>query len=216
MATGYYLMDNPNPYTPQWGWERSRVSGVIGIHTAESNTCFNGPDPGDANTANFIRTRTDYGSYHSLTDADSIMQLVHPRQAAWADTTNNAHAMSVSSAIRANDWPHMSAERKRAFVQNMATAAAWLSRDAVNAGLMDNMTPARRITAAEAISGSRAGFYGHGETNPSTRYDPGAGFPWQMFLEMYEAAIGGNGIIPVGSVNPKKRNIIPGVVGVEY
>lgn len=216
MATGYYLQDNPNPYTPQYGWPRNRVSGVVGVHTAENNTCFNGPDTGDVDVASFISRRTDYGSYHVLVDADSVNPLIHPSWAAWADTTNNAHGMSVSAAVRANDWLAMAPDRRRQVVINLAYGAADLVKTAVRDGLLDSPTPARRITASEAISGSRAGFYGHGDTNPGTRYDPGKDFDWNLFLSTYEAAIGGNGIIPVGNITPTKRNLIPGVVGVEY
>ncbi len=191
MATGYYLQDYPNPNTPQYGWQRSRVSGVIGVHTAENNTCFNGPDPGDTDVAGFISRRTDYGSYHSLADADSRTRLVHPRFAAWADTTNNAHAMSVSAAVRANDWLRMTQDRRRQAVVNLATAAAELAQTAVRDGLLAAPTPAVRLTAAEAIAGSRPGFYGHGETNPGTRYDPGKDFDWSLFLTAYAAALGG-------------------------
>lgn len=199
MATGYYLQDNPNPNAAQYGWPRQRVSGAIGIHTAENNTCFNGPDPGDADVARFISKRTDFGSYHTLVDADSINPLIHPYWSAWADTTNNVHAMSVSAAVAANDWLKMAADRSRQVVINMAQAAANLSRTAVEYGLMDQMTPARKITPAEAIAGTKAGFYGHGETNPSTRYDPGKDFDWDLFLSTYASMIGGS-FVPVGNI----------------
>lgn len=205
MATGYYLHDNPNPVAAQFGWLRTSVSGVIGVHTAENNTCFNGPDPGDRDVAGFISRRTDFGSYHTLVDVDSINQLIHPRWAAWADTTNNAHAMSVSAAVRANDWNALSPERRRAVHVNLGTAAAWLVKDALAAGLLGQAPPAQRITAQQAISGSRMGFYGHGETNPGTRYDPGKDFDWNLFLSSYSAAMGGGS----GS-----RLLIPGVQGV--
>ena len=208
MATGYYLQDNPNPTTPQFGWPRTRVSGVIGVHTAENNTCFNGPDSGDLDVPGFITRRTDYGSYSSMADADSWRRLVHPRYAAWADTTNNAHAMSVSAAVRANDWSKMAAERRRAVVVHLAAAAADLVQVAVRDGLLATPTPARRITAAEAISGSRAGFYGHGETNPGTRYDPGADFDWNLFLTSYAGFMGG-GVVSVGSITPERPLLIP-------
>lgn len=188
---GYYLQDNPNPTTPQFGWPRSWVSGVIGVHTTESGVVPSGPDGGAENTAAFIGRRSDYGSYHALADADSRIKLVHPSYAAWADTTNNAHAMSVSGAMNAARWRDLSPERAAAIVRNMGIAAAELVRDAMDAGLLAAPTPAVRISAAEAIAGSRPGFYGHGETNPGTRYDPGANFDWDLFLATYAAAIGG-------------------------
>lgn len=198
MALGYYLQDYPNPNTPQYGWLRvtltqlgQRLSGVIGVHTSEAITDFEGVDNNAENNAAFIGRRTDYGSYHTTADADSILPLVHPAWAAWADTTNNAHAMSVSGCLQAARWLEMTPARRRAVVVNMAHAAARMVQTAVADGYLASPTPARRITAAEAISGSRPGFYGHGETNPGTRYDPGQHFDWDLFLTTYAQAIGG-------------------------
>jgi hypothetical protein len=194
----YYLQDHPNPNTPQYGWERARLgepgvhlSGVVGVHTSEAITDFEGVDNNAENNAAFLGRRTDYGSYHTTGDADSIVPLVHPRYATWADTTNNAHAMSVSGCLQAARWLEMTPERRRAVVTNMAVAAARMVQTAVADGYLAAPTPAVRISAAEAISGSRPGFYGHGETNPGTRYDPGAHFDWTLFLSTYAAAVGG-------------------------
>lgn len=208
MATGYYLQDNPNYTTAQYGWPRSQVSGVVGIHTAENNTDFDGADPGAEDVAGFISRRADHGSYHVLTDADSILPLIHPSWAAWADTTNNAHAMSVSGALQAARWHELSPARARQVVINMAAGAAGLVRTAVQGGLLAVPTPARRISAQEAKSGSRAGFYGHGETNPGTRYDPGAGFNWDLFLESYAQFMAG-GVAPAGSISPERPLLFP-------
>ena len=187
---GYYLVDNPNPITPQFGWQRTKVSGAIGVHTAENNTCFNGPDGGAESVAAFIGSRSDYGSYHVLADADSIIHLVHPSWAAWADTTNNVHGMSVSGAVQAGRWLEMSEGNRRQTVINMAHGAAQMVQEAVAYGLLAVPTPARRITPQEAIAGTRAGFYGHGETNPGTRTDPGKAFDWDLFLTTYAGAVG--------------------------
>lgn len=207
MATGYYLQDNPNRTTAQYGWPRSRVSGVIGIHTAENNTDFDGADPGAEDVAGFISRRADHGSYHTLADADSILPLIHPSWAAWADTTNNAHAMSVSGALQAARWRELTQARADQIVINMAAGAANLVRTAIAGGLLDTPTPARRISAQEAISGSRAGFYGHGETNPGTRYDPGAHFNWDLLLSSYASFIGG-GVVTVGSGSITSRPLL--------
>lgn len=196
----YYLQDNPNPNFAQFGWPRKKVSGVIGVHTTESGVIPSGPDGGAENTARFIGRRTDPGSYHTLGDADSRIKLVHPRFAAWADTTNNAHAMSVSGAMDAARWRDITPERAGAITRNMAYAAAELVQDATAAGLMSSPTPARRITPAEAIAGTKAGFYGHGETNPGRRYDPGQNFDWDLFLSTYAAAVGG--ITTQGTITP--------------
>lgn len=201
----YYLQDNPNLNFAQFGWPRTKVSGVIGVHTTESGVVPAGPDGGAENTAAFIQRRTDPGSYHCMGDADSRMKLVHPRYAAWADTTNNAHAMSVSGAMNAARWRDLTPERAAAIVRNMAYAAADLVRDALAAGLLDAPVPARRITAAEAIAGTRPGFYGHGETNPLTRYDPGQNFDWDLFLKTYATAVGG-GLAAQGTITPVQED----------
>lgn len=205
MATGYYLQDHPNPNTAQYGWERARLnepgvhlSGVVGVHTSEAPTDFEGPDFNAENNAAFLARRADHGSYTTSADYDSIVHLVHPRYAAWADTTNNAHAMSVSGCLQAARWLEMTPERRRAVVVNMGKAAAEAVLTAVRDGYLAYPTPAVRISPAEAISGSRPGFYGHGETNPGTRYDPGAHFDWDLFLASYAAAVGG--INPAGSI----------------
>jgi hypothetical protein len=194
----FYLQDNPNPNTPQYGWERAplgapgvHLSGVIGVHTSEAITDFEGVDNNAENNAAFLGRRTDYGSYHTTADADSIVPLVHPRYATWADTTNNPHAMSVSGCLQAARWLEMTPERRRAVVVNMAHAAALMVQTAVADGYLASPTPAVRISATEAIAGSSPGFYGHGETNPGTRYDPGSHFDWDLFLSAYAEAIGG-------------------------
>lgn len=188
----YYLEDHPNAAVPQYGWPRTRVSGVVGVHTTESGVVFEGADPGAENTAGYLSRRTNHGSYHIMADWDTIIPLVRPTFAAWADTTNNPHALSVSGAMNAARWRDLTPERAAGIVRNMGIAAAMLVRDAIAHGVLDEIVPARRITAQQAIDGSAKGFYGHGETNPGTRYDPGQNFDWDLFLASYAAAVGGN------------------------
>ncbi len=202
----YYLEDHPNTKLSQYGWPRTRVSGVIGVHTTESGVFPAGSDPGAENTAGYISVRANHGSYHALADWDSRIKLVRPRYAAWADITNNAHAMSVSGAMNAAHWRDLTPERAAGIVRNMGIAAAELVQDAIADGLLDSPTPARRITAQQAIDGSVAGFYGHGETNPGTRYDPGQNFDWDLFLATYAAAIGGT-ITPQGTITPEEDEL---------
>ncbi|MFP5367645.1 MAG: hypothetical protein ACLGIS_12525 [Actinomycetes bacterium] len=191
MSTGYYCEDHPNPNFAQYGWPRRKASGVIGVHTTESGVYFDGPDPGAENTAGYIGRRTTPGSYHVMADWDTRIKLVRPTFAAWADITNNAHALSVSGAMNAARWRDLPPERAAAIVRNMGIAAAELVHDAIAHGVLDQAPPARRITAQQAIDGTAAGFYGHGETNPGTRYDPGTNFDWDLFLATYAAAISG-------------------------
>lgn len=190
---GYYLLDHPNRNGPaQYGVVRRNggwMSGVFGVHTTESPADFEGPDPGAENTASWMSQRLDYGSYHIMADADSILDLAPANYEVWADTTNNVHAMSVSGAMQAARWRELTPERAARLVKNMAIAAARKAQEAVRLGYLKAVPPARRITAAQAISGSAPGFYGHGETNPGTRYDPGAHFDWDLFLKTYAEAV---------------------------
>lgn len=203
----YYLEDNPNPNTAQYGWPRTWVSGVVGVHTTESGVVPGGPDAGAENTAGFISRRSDYGSYHSLADYDSRIRLTRPTFAAWADVTNNVHALSISGAMDAARWRDLTNERAAGIVRNMGIAAAELVQDAIAHGVLASPPPARRITAAEAIAGTRAGFYGHGETNPGTRYDPGTNFDWDLFLSTYAAAIGGTLTTLNSNITPIQEDI---------
>lgn len=201
----FYLENYPNMKVPQFGWPRNRVSGVIGVHTTESGVVPTGADPGAENTAGYLTRRDNHGSYHALADWDTRIKLVRPRYAAWADVTNNRHAMSVSGAMNAARWRDLTPERAAGIVRNMAIAAAELVWDAIADGLLDSPPPARRITAQQAIDGTAAGFYGHGETNPGTRYDPGQNFDWNLFLATYAAAIGGT-ISPQGNTNTSEED----------
>lgn len=205
----YYLEDHPNPNFAQYGWPRTKISGVIGVHTTESGVVPAGADPGAENTAGFIGRRTDPGSYHILADWDTIVPLTRPTFAAWADVTNNVHALSVSGAMNAARWRDLTPERAAGIVRNMGIAAAILVRDAIAHGVLAEIVPARRITAAEAIAGTRAGFYGHGETNPGTRYDPGTNFDWDLFLSTYAAAVGGGIQLQSMSVSEEDDDLTP-------
>ena len=185
-----YLDDHPNRALSQQRPRRDRVSGVIVVHTAESALDALGEDSGAEGVARFISTRSSYGSYHVLADSDSVVQVARFEMTTYGDGTgSNDHAIHVSFACRAADWPHMSDARREAFLRNGARAAAdvgrWLkSKHGIT-------VPARRISRAE--SDRRVpGFISHGERDPGRRSDPGADFPWRQFLNHYAAEMGGN------------------------
>lgn len=178
-----YLDDHP-PARTQSRQRYAEPSGVIVVHTAESIADEVGPDTGAEAVAGFIARRADPGSYHLLADSDSIVQVVRFELAAYGDGTgSNEHAIHLSFACRAADWPHMSPEQRAAYVEQGAIAAArgneWLK---ANHGID---TPARRITRPQ--SDARVpGFISHGERDPGRRTDPGVGFPWRLFLDRYD------------------------------
>ncbi len=177
-----YLDDHP-PARTQFRQRYATPTGLIVMHTAESALDVIGEDTGAEGVADFIRRRTDPGSYHRLVDSDSIVPLVRFEMAAYGDGTgSNEFAIHLSFACRAADWPHMSAERREAFLVNGARAAreaaAWLRE---HHGID---VPAIRVTRAQSDQGA-AGFISHGERDPGRRTDPGPGFPWDRFLTLY-------------------------------
>lgn len=178
-----YLDDHP-PARTQFRRRYAEPSGVIVVHTAESIADDTGPDTGAEAVAGFIARRADPGSYHLLADSDSVVQVVRFEYAAYGDGTgSNEHAIHLSYACRAADWPHMSAERRAAYIEQGARAAAraaeWLKAEH---GID---VPARRVTRPQ--SDDRVpGFISHGERDPGRRTDPGAAFPWRLFLDRYD------------------------------
>jgi len=183
---GTYLQDNP-PRQTQFRPRRAKPTGLIVIHTAESATDTVGEDTGADAVAGFIRTRSDYGSYHVLCDSDSRLRLVPFTHAAYGDGTgSNEFAIHVSAATAAHMWPRMSKARRDGFIRQMAegaaTAARWLQK---THGIT---VPARRVTKAQSDQGM-AGFISHGERDPGRRTDPGKDFPWEQFLAEFSRAM---------------------------
>src|SRR5687768_475073 len=125
---GFYLLDNPNPYTAQWVFPRrgirGKLTGTCIIHTSESIIDHLGPDAGAESTANFIRTRYDYGCYHTLVDSDSIMELVPYEYETWQDSETNNWAVGLSAAVRAGEWNTIEPGRRDRIYRNLAWAAA--------------------------------------------------------------------------------------------
>ena len=180
-----YLDDHPNQNLPQQRARRDQASGVIVKHTAESALDTLGDDTGAEGVARYISERTSYGSYHVVVDSDSIVQVARFEMTTYGDGTgSNEHAIHISYACRAADWPNMSAERKSAFIDNGAQAAAnanaWLQSQR-------NITvPARRISRIQSDQ-KIPGFISHGERDPGRRTDPGPAFPWDLFIDTYAA-----------------------------
>lgn len=196
--SGYYLLERETriPQCRSVRRNGARPSGVVVLHTAENATDFQGVDEGAEAVARFIANRTDPGSYHVLVDSDSMIPLAPWSYECWHDTRTNNHAVGISAAVRAADWPRLGTRGERA-VARMALAAreyaTWLH---ATRGVV---IPARRITRAQALA-QTPGFIGHGEIDTGRRTDPGPDFPWDLFLAIYaqpflavtHGVIGGN------------------------
>lgn len=205
MTEKTYLEQHPPEIRQFRRPRRAKPSGVVVVHTAESAPDTTGPDTGAENVANFIRTRTTYGSYHDLADSDSIVHLVPYDAEAYGDGTgSNPHAYHVSAATQAAKWPSLSRGWREATVRNMARAAAryarWLKAE-------HGITiPARCITRAESEK-KTPGFISHGERDPGRRSDPGKDFPWQLFLSEYARELSPEPLKKIGVV---AREVIAG------
>lgn len=187
------LLETRRPARAQYDTDRALVTAYL-VHTAESILDELGPDTGAEGVAEFIATRKDAGSYHDLADSDSEVEVVPPRwQAFHCRGGVNPWTMGLSFACRAVDWPRMTPERRSAFLRNGARIAAkrilWIEaqpgwKDHARAkGYIGDRFPVRQITREQAWAGE-SGFVGHGQMDRGRRSDPGALFPWTVFLVM--------------------------------
>lgn len=204
--TDAYLIAHP-PRQRQFRERGTTPSGVIVIHTAENTPDWVGPDTGAEGVASFIQGRSDFGSYHLLVDSDSTVRLIPFHLQAYGDGTgSNPHAIHISAATQAAKWSKASPEWRLATARNMGKAAAraakWLKR---THGVT---VPARRITRAQ--SDARVpGFISHAERDPARRTDPGADFPWDVFLNAYQRAMRPKSAPKPGTTPSKKPVATP-------
>jgi hypothetical protein len=168
---------------------RARPTGLVCVHTAESILDTIGPDTGAEAVAEWMTRRTGYGSYHDLADSDSVIQLVDYGDEAFHDGTgSNPYSLSISFALRASDWPKLTAPKRAGFLRQGAIAftrqQAWLKAHG------HPTTPLHRVTRAQSDAGL-PGFISHAERDPSRRTDPGPFFPWDKFFTAIRAALAG-------------------------
>lgn len=179
---GYYLLDNPNRNAPQYAYPRRggrKPSGTIIVHTAEGN--------GRAGVQRFIANRSDYGSYHRLSDETGTTKLLPFDYEAWQDTETNGWGIGISAACCAADWKRMAPAKADAILRNLARAAAeaveyMRATHGVN-------VPIRRISGAQARAGV-PGFCAHGDSGHH-RSDPGKDFDWDLFFTYINQELGG-------------------------
>jgi hypothetical protein len=185
---GVYLEDHPPARQQFRAVRRAAVTGAIVVHTAENVPDLEGADASAENVAAFISRRTDASaSYHSVVDSDSIVQVGRYEWEMFHEGTGgNRWSLGLSFACRAAQWPVLPERWFNGALRNGAIEAANMARWVESTSGI--RVPSQRITAAQYRSG-RAGFVGHGELDPGRRSDPGAGFPWDEFLGLFERAI---------------------------
>lgn len=183
-GTGLYLADHPPAIRQFRTNRRAEVAGSIVVHTAENHPDLTLPDHGAEGVARFISRRTDTaGSYHTVVDSDSAVRLGSYSWEMFGEGTGgNRWALHLSFACQADQWPNLPGSWVSGAITNGASAARdmaeWVKE---SRGIT---IPAKRITAAQYRAGA-PGFIGHAEVDPRRRSDPGAGFPWETFLDAY-------------------------------
>jgi len=179
---GYYLADHPNFNAPQFVTQRrgiyGQLSGTVIMHTAQGY--------GAANVANFIATRSDYGSYHRLVDPNTIIEMAHWEWETWQDSETNNWAVGISAACRAEDWLGIEIPTRLKYYRNLAICAADFVRYMrENYGIE---VPRVRISGAQARA-RVPGFCAHGDSGLS-RTDPGVDFDWDLFFAYTNEELG--------------------------
>ena len=181
-----YLELNPPARSQFRTTRRAAVTGAIVLHTAENDPDLTLPDGGAEAVARFIARRTDAaGSYHSIADSDSIVQLGRYEWEMFHEGTGgNRWSLGLSFACHAGQWATMPDWWVDGALSNGAMEAARMARWVKAQVGID--IPAKRITAAQYRSGE-PGFTTHAELDPKRRWDPGFDFPFDRFLERFRA-----------------------------
>lgn len=186
-----YLDDHPPARSQFRRTRRAAVTGAIVVHTAENTTDTTLPDGGAEAVARFISIRTDAaGSYHSVVDSDSIVDVGRYEWEMFHEGTGgNRWSLGLAFACRASQWSTLPDRWVTDAIRNggleAATMAAWVQ------STVGVVVPARRISAAQYRAG-QPGFISHAELDPGRRSDPGADFPWTMFLDRFVQYAGGD------------------------
>ncbi len=179
-----YLEDNP-PVRKQWSYPRKEeVSGAIVIHTAQNMTDLVLPDTGAEGVANFIRNRSDAGSYLEVFDSDSYLQLgKYEWQMYHEGTGGNRFSLGYSFACRAEQWKELP--------DWWVDGAMFIAASRIAKGIewvketRGIIVPLKRITRNEYFD-RKPGFISHAELDPGRRSDPGEDFPWAYLFSLLQ------------------------------
>lgn len=188
MATGYYLLDHPNPHGEHFYRTRKRPVLAIVVHITAGLEDLQGADTSAERTAAYAASTDRSVSWHSGSDSDSFLRLLPDTYTAWHATAYNSSTYGHEISKRDITWAD---EPDEWVARTLVNAAAALRPVATEYGV-----PARRATRAEldrAIAeydrtgvAKPVGFVAHADLDPTRRSDPGADFPWQTFLGLLD------------------------------
>lgn len=171
MATGYYLLDHATAI-PQCGYPRrngAKATGTIILHDAEGGTDLSGADMGAENVANFIRTRTTYGSYHDLVDRDTHVPMAPIDYETWHSVPDNPWSVGISVAWNKADLARMSRAERRSYYVPLARVVLLRRAEFAKRGIK---VPIDRMLTAAETQARKPGISTHSRTDPGRRTDP--------------------------------------------
>lgn len=158
---------------------------LIVVHTMES------PEkPGTARAVAqwFAGASAPQASAHACIDSAEIVLCVREKDVAWAAPGANRDGYHIEHAGRAAqteaDWSDAPS------VAILALSAAHAADVAHRYGI-----PAKRLTVAEVADGVTKGFCGHVDVTHAfpklhgSHTDPGAGFPWDSYIEQVKGSL---------------------------
>jgi len=170
-ATGYYLLDHEQAIA-QCGYPRrngAKASGTIILHDAEGGTDLAGADMGAENVANFIRTRSTYGSYHRLVDRDTRIKMAPIDYETWHSVPDNPWSVGISVAWNKADLARMSRAERRSYYVPLAREVLDVRAEFARRGIT---VPIDRMLTAAETQARKPGISTHSRTDPTRRSDP--------------------------------------------
>lgn len=182
-STGYYLLDHRNPHADHFYRppRRNPVLAVV-LHITAGLEDLDGQDDQSAEKTAAYAASTDRPvSWHLAADSDTWFSLLPSTYTAFHCKGYNSSTVGIEISKANTDWG--------------SAPASWVTRTLENAAaalrsvLAANHIPARRATRAEldraiAAGGPPVGLIGHADLDPDRRTDPGAGFPWDRFIDL--------------------------------
>jgi hypothetical protein len=171
MATGFYLLDNKQA-TPQCGKTRrngAKASGTIILHDAEGGTDLVAADTGAENVANYIRTRSSYGSYHRLVDRDTRIKMAPIDYETWHSVPDNPWSVGICVAWTKADLPRMTYAQRKSYYVPFAREVLDVRAEFARRGIT---VPIGRFLTSAETQARKPGISTHSRTDPSRRSDP--------------------------------------------
>jgi len=203
--------------TAQWRDRREgELSGAIVIHTSESSRSWDVWDLRD-----FVRTRSEPGSYNTISDLDKSHLLIHPSNVAFGEGTGgNKFAMHHAFVTDTEFWTDAKDPDYVNVNNNDVDEMLQASLEGIRF-LMDHAkrqgieVPAKRITAEQYFNGE-PGFISHAELETfrgreGRRTDPGRDFPWDTLLSLLGGGDQPEEVQPMESEVPEPSRITDGL-----